>query len=41
MLKGSVGSGQFRRCGIEGGEIQFLLGFSEVIRTKTIVTVMC
>jgi len=41
MLKGTVGCGQFGRCGIEGGEIQFLLGFSEVIRTKTVVSVMC
>jgi len=41
MLKGTAGSGQFGWCGVEGGEIQLLLGFSEVVRTKIVVPVMC
>jgi hypothetical protein len=41
MLKGTAGYGQFGWCGIEGEEMQLLLGFSEVIRTKAIVPVMC
>jgi len=41
MLKGTSGSGHFRWCGVAGGEIQLLLEFSEVIRTKIFVPVMC
>jgi hypothetical protein len=36
MLKGTAGLGHF-----EGGEIEFPLGFSEVIITKTVIPVMC
>jgi hypothetical protein len=41
MLKGTAGSGQFGWRGVEGGEIQLLLGFSGVIRTKMVVPVTC